>query len=99
MRQPHLASGGNGIRSGLGLSLCQAPGADPQDSLPAAVCLDMYHRTTARTFHPDLWEKYGVDQALNAGLAPSPRARILLIQLTGASLPLGMHHPDARNPG
>ena len=59
----------------------------------------MYHRTTARTFHPDLWEKYGVEQALNAGLALSPCTRILLIQLTGTSLPLGRRHPDARNPG
>ncbi len=95
----HLASGGDGIRSGLGLSLCQGPAADPQDSLPTAVCLELFHRTPLRNSRPDLWEKYGVEQALNAGLAPSPRARILLIQLTGASLPLGMRHPDARNPG
>ncbi len=46
MGRRHLASGGDGIRSGLRLSLCQGPAADPQDSLPAAVCLERFNRTT-----------------------------------------------------
>ncbi len=42
----HLASGGDGIRSGIGLSLCQALGADSKDCPPAAVCQELVHRTS-----------------------------------------------------
>ncbi len=42
----HLASGGDGIRSGICLSLCQALGTDLKDSLPAGVCPEMVHRTS-----------------------------------------------------
>ncbi len=42
----HLASGGDGIRSGIGLSLCQALGTDSKDCLPTAVCLELVHRAS-----------------------------------------------------
>ncbi len=41
----HLAAGGDGIRSGICLSLCQALGTDLKDSMPAGVCPEMVHRT------------------------------------------------------
>ncbi len=96
----HLASGGDGIRSGIGLSLCQALGTDSKDCLPAAVCLDLVHRTSlvfddiqdrtpTRNSQPALWERYGIEQSLNAGLALSACARMALTKLTGTSLPQG----------
>ncbi len=74
----HLASGGDGIRSGIGLSLCQALGTDSKDCAPAAVCLELVHRTSlvfddiqdrtpTRFCQPALWERYGIEQSLNAG--------------------------------
>ncbi len=95
-----LASQGKDFRSSLCLDLCQALGADPKDSLPAAVCLELVHRTSLvfddiqdrtpeRNSQPALWAKYGVDQALNAGLTLSACARLALTELTGPSLPEG----------
>ncbi len=63
------------------------------------MCPEMVHRTglvfddirdlsPTRNIHPALWEKYGVEQALNAGLALSACTRVTLAGLTGASLPL-----------
>ncbi len=98
MCQHDLAFGGKGFRSSLCLTLCQALGADPKDSLPAGVCLELVHRTSLvfdgiqdRTpegnSQPALWAKYGVNQAINAGLALSACARIALTQLRGPGLP------------
>ncbi len=96
----HLASGGDGIRSGIGLSLCQALGADSKDCPPAGMCRELVQRTSlafddiqdrtpTRNSQPALWEKYGIEQSLNAGLALSACARMALTKLTGTSLPLG----------
>ena len=101
MCQHHLAAGGKGFRSSLCLSLCEALGADPEDCLPAAVCLELVHRTSLvfddiqdrtpeRNGQPALWEKYGMEQSLNAGLALSGCARMALTKLTGPSLPEGV---------
>lgn len=37
-----------------------------------------------------LWEKYGIEQALNAGLALSICARMALTKLTGPTIPVGL---------
>ncbi len=42
-----------------------------------------------RNSQPALWEKYGIGQSLNAGLALSACARMALTKLTGTSLPQG----------
>ena len=106
----HLASGGDGIRSGLGLSLCQTLGTDLKDSLPAAVSLELVHQTSlvsddirdlspTRNIHPAPREKQRMEKYLTPGLVLSVCTRIFLTEPTGTSLPLRMRHPDARNPG
>lgn len=96
----HLSSGGKGFRSGLCLSLCRALGADPADCMPAAVSLELAHRTSlifddiqdhtpTRNSHQALWAKYGMEQALNAGLALSACARLSLMELESSHLPQG----------
>ena len=70
----HLASSGNGIRSGICLSLFQALGTDLMDSLPAAVYPELAHQISlvsddipdlnhTRNSQPALREKYGMKQA------------------------------------
>lgn len=94
----HLAGGGKGFRSSLCLFLCEALGADPNQCVPAAIALELAHRTSlifddiqdnspVRNNQPTVWQRYGVGQALNAGLALSSCARISLTELIGATLP------------
>lgn len=96
----HLNSGGKGFRSALCLSLCRALGADPVECLPAAVSLELAHRTSLvfddiqdhtpeRNGQPALWHQFGTEQALNAGLALSACARLSLTELTSTGLPDG----------
>lgn len=96
----HLSSGGKGFRSGLCLSLCRALGADPAECLPAAVSLELAHRTSlvfddiqdhtpTRNSHTALWYEYGMEQAINAGLALSACARVSLLELDSSHLPQG----------
>ena len=62
------------------------------------MCLELVHRTSlvfddiqdrtpTRNSQPALWEKYGIEQSLNAGLVLSTSARMALTKLTGTSLP------------
>ncbi len=51
---------------------------------------DIQDRTTTRNSRPALWEKYGIEQSLNAGLALSACARMALTNLTGPSFPEGL---------
>lgn len=96
----HLAAGGKGFRSGLCLSLAEALGADPVECLPAAISLELAHRTSLifddiqdngleRNGQPSVFHVYGAEQAINAGLALSCSARMSLTELTGSSLPPG----------
>ena len=100
MCQHHLAAGGKGFRSSLCPFLCEAR-ADPKDCLPAAVCQELVHRTSlvfddiqdrtpTRNSQPALWGKYGIEQALNAGLDLSACARMARTKLTGPTIPEGL---------
>ncbi len=74
--------------------MCEALGGVVGDCLPAAVSLELVHRTSLvfddiqdnsrqRNHRDTVWEVWGVNQALNAGLALSSYGRLALQDTTG----------------
>lgn len=73
------------------LAICAGLGGDPEKAIPAAASLELIHRTTLifddiqdagqeRNGQPTVWTIWGVDQAINAGLALSCHARLAVHQ-------------------
>jgi geranylgeranyl diphosphate synthase type I len=78
---------GKYMRSIFCLALCAGLGGDPQKAVPAAASLELVHRTSLifddiqdqgieRNGQPTMWEIWGVNQAINAGLELSSHARL-----------------------
>jgi geranylgeranyl diphosphate synthase, type I len=83
---------GKMVRPALCLALCQGLGGGLQDALPAALALELVHRSSLvfddiqdrgleRNGRPTVWNLWGTDQALNVGLALSCYARLALQSL------------------
>jgi geranylgeranyl diphosphate synthase, type I len=86
---------GKMVRPALCLALCEGLGGDLQDALPAALALELAHRSSLvfddiqdrgleRNGRPTVWNLWGTEQALNAGLALSCYARLALQSLEPA---------------
>jgi len=69
------------------MAICAGLGADPETAVPAAASLEITHRTSLifddiqdvgieRNGQPTVWTIWGVNQAINAGLALSCHARL-----------------------
>ena len=91
---PSRTAVGKMIRPTLCLAVCEALGGVVDDCLPAAVSLEIVHRTSLvfddiqdnsrqRNHRDTVWEVCGVNQALNVGLALSAIGRLALQGMTG----------------
>ncbi|MBW1991261.1 MAG: polyprenyl synthetase family protein [Deltaproteobacteria bacterium] len=87
--EPLEGPAGKMLRPALCLALCDALGGDVPTCLPAALSLELLHRTslvlddvqdhsTERNDRPTVWGVWGVEHALNAGLVLSSHARLAL---------------------
>ena len=95
---PRQAAAGKMLRPALCLAMCEALGSNPRQCLPVAVSLEMLHRTSLvfddiqdhspqRNHRPTVWEVWGMDQAINAGLALSSYSRLALLGMVEQSVP------------
>lgn len=86
---PRGDAAGKMLRPALCLAVCEALGGDIHKCLPAALSLELVHRSSLifddiqdrspqRNHRPTTWGVWGVDQAINAGLALSCYARLAL---------------------
>jgi geranylgeranyl diphosphate synthase type I len=86
---PRGDAAGKMLRPVLCLAMCEALGGDIHRCLPAALSLELVHRSSLifddiqdrsiqRNHRPTTWGVWGVDQAINAGLALSCYARLAL---------------------
>lgn len=86
---PTQAAAGKMLRPALCLALCEALCGDVRQCLPAALSLEITHRaslvfddiqdhSSQRNHRPTVWGVWGVDQAINAGLALTCYARLAL---------------------
>jgi geranylgeranyl diphosphate synthase type I len=86
---PTRDGAGKMLRPALCLAMCEALGGDIHQCLPAALSLELTHRTSLvfddiqdrspqRNHRPTVWGVWGVDQAINGGLALSCYARLAL---------------------
>ena len=77
------------LRPTLCLAVCEALGGDISGCLPAAISIEVIHRTSLvfddiqdrsprRNHRQAIWEMQGVDEAINVGLALSCYARLSL---------------------
>ena len=84
---------GKYLRPALCLVICDGLGGDPEKALPAAASLELIHRTSLifddiqdrgveRNGQPTVWNIWGADQAINAGLALSCYGRLALQRMT-----------------
>ncbi len=84
---------GQDVRSAPCLAVCEALDGVVGDCLPAAVSLELAHRTSLvfddiqdnshqRNHRDTVWEVWGVNQALNAGLALFSYGRLALQGMT-----------------
>jgi geranylgeranyl diphosphate synthase, type I len=90
--RPGPGLSGKMLRPALCLALCEGLGGDLRDGLPAALALELAHRSSLvfddiqyrgleRNGRPSVWNIWGPDQALNAGLALTCYARLALHRL------------------
>ena len=104
---PTRASAGKMLRPALCLAMCEALGGDLQQCLPAALSLELTHRTSLifddiqdrsplRNHRPTTWGVWGVDQAINAGLALSCYARLALHSMAEQGVSPGTFHEIQR---
>ena len=86
---PRGDAAGKMLRPALCLAVCEALGGDIHKCLPAALSLELVHRSSLifddiqdrspqRNHRPTTWGVWGVDQAINAGLSLSCYARLAL---------------------
>ena len=91
---------GKMLRPALCLAMCEAQGGDIRRCLPAALSIELIHRTSLvfddirdhspqRNHQPSLWEMWGPDQAINVGLALSGYARLALHGMVEQHVSLG----------
>ena len=101
------ASAGKMLRPALCLAMCEALGGDIHQCLPAALSLELTHRTSLifddiqdrspqRNHRPTIWGVWGVDQAINAGLALSCYARLALHGMAERGVSPGTFHEIQR---
>ncbi len=87
--KPTRVPSGKMLRPALCLAMCEALGGDVRQCLPAALSLEITHRaslvfddiqdhSSQRNHRPTIWGVWGVDQAINAGLALTCYARLAL---------------------
>lgn len=104
---PARASAGKMLRPALCLAVCEALGGDIHQCLPAALSLELTHRTSLvfddiqdrspqRNHRPTTWGVWGVDQAINAGLALSCYARLALHGMAERGVSPGTFHEIQR---
>ncbi len=97
---PSPAAAGKMLRPALCLALCEALGGDVRQCLPAALSLEITHRASLvfddiqdrspqRNHRPTVWGVWGVDQAINAGLALTCYARLALHGMAGEGVSQG----------
>jgi len=93
------SDGGKGLRSTLCLLADEAAGGDVRLGLPAAAALELVHsfslvhddiqdRSPLRHHRPTVWTVWGEAQAINAGAALFALARLALLRLVDAGVPL-----------
>ena len=86
---PTTGPSGKMVRSTICLALCEALGGSVTACLPAAISLELIHRTSlifddiqdhssARTHRPTVVSAVGVDRAINVGLTLSCYARLAI---------------------
>ncbi len=86
---PIQGGAGKMVRPALGLEVCEVLGGNVQQCLPAAISLELVHRTSLifddiqdrsplRNHQPTVWGIWGSDQAINAGLTLSSYGRLAL---------------------
>lgn len=91
--KPSSSSKGKYLRPLFCISMCAGLGGDPEQAIPAASALELAHRTSLifddiqdkgeeRNNQPTVWAIWGADQAINAGLALSCYARLIVHRLT-----------------
>jgi len=96
---PVSGSKGKYLRPLFCLAMCAGLGGDPEKAIPAAAAIELVHRTTLifddiqdkgeeRNNQPAMWAIWGVDQALNAGLALSCCARLSVHRLSLRNVPV-----------
>ena len=87
--RPREDVAGKMLRPALCLAMCEALGGEIRRCVPAALSIEVIHRTSLvfddiqdrspqRNHQPALWEMWGADQAINVGLALSCYARLAL---------------------
>lgn len=96
--KPMDGQAGKYIRPLFCLGVCAGLGGNPEHALPAAACLELTHRCTLifddiqdkgleRNNRPSVWAVWGIEQAINAGLALSSQARLSLQRLSDNGIP------------
>ncbi len=91
---PSRAAAGKMLRPALCLAMCETLGGVVDDCLPAALSVEIAHRTSLvfddiqdnspQRYHRDTpWAVYGVDQTLNAGLSLSGYGRLAIQGMLG----------------
>ncbi len=97
---PAHAAVGKMLRPVLCLAICEALRGDVRQCLPAALSLEITHRASLvfddiqdhspqRNHRPTVWGVWGVDQAINAGLALTCYARLALHGMTNEGVSRG----------
>lgn len=100
-RDGNLVSGSKGkyLRPLFCIAMCAGLGGNPEQAIPAAAALELVHRTTLifddiqdkgqeRNNQPSVWAVWGVNQAINAGLALSCYARLSVHRLSLREIPV-----------
>lgn len=97
--RPDRSDGGKGLRSTLCLLASEAAGGNSKRAIPAAAAVELVHafslvhddiqdRSPERHHRPTVWSVWGEAQAINAGDALFALARLTLLRLAGAGVPL-----------
>ncbi len=92
---PSRAAAGKMVRPALCLAMCEALGGDEDACRPAALAVELAHRTSfvfgdiqdhsPQRYHRDtVWAVWGVEQALNTGLALSCYGRLAIQRMLEA---------------
>lgn len=96
--KPTPGGAGKMLRPALCLEVCEALGGDFHQCLPPALALELIHRTSLvfddiqdnspeRNHQATVWDVWGVDQALNAGLTLSAYSRLAFHGMLAAGSP------------
>jgi len=97
--QPARSSAGKRLRPLVCLLCCRAAGGEPEQALPAASALELVHcfslvhddiedGSSMRRGRPTVWAVWGAAQALNVGDGLFALARLSLLRLADAGVPV-----------